>query len=110
MLPSPIPSARNEAAARITGVAFAAARVVVRPGQQRSVKQSLLDAATPVPVLQEIKEYFQRIARTSRLEAERHVTTALYFAAIASALVFHGRRLTSYSAEDLKEAIGKLTG
>jgi hypothetical protein len=74
----------------------------------RSVRDCLLAANTPLPVLQEIKEYHQRIAGTSGSHAERRVATAVYFAAIASALVFQQQRMTSYSDGALREALSKL--
>ncbi len=76
----------------------------------RSVKNYLVDPSTPVELLKEIKEYHQRVAKTSHSEAERRVATAVYFGAIASALVFHHQKMTSYSFGKLGQAIHKLLG
>jgi len=74
----------------------------------RSIKKYLLDPGTSIEVLREIKEHHQRVARTARSEAERRIATAVYFGAIASALVFHRQKMTSYSFDKLKQAIHKL--
>lgn len=76
----------------------------------RSVKNDLLDPGTSIEVLKEIKDYHQRIARAGagRSEAERRVATTVYFSAIASALVFHRQKMTSYSLEKLRQALHKL--
>lgn len=91
-------------------VALASGRVPrgIASRKGRSIGESLLDPTTPVAVLKEIKECYQRLARDGECESDRRVATAIYFCAIASALIFHGERITSYSSEDLADAVRKL--
>jgi hypothetical protein len=51
----------------------------------------------------------EKAARTDD-EAEHAAMTTIYFAAIANWLVFHGRRITSYSYESLEPSFGELRG
>ena len=75
-----------------------------------SVGRALLDADTPLEILQKIKDYGKKLALARKSEAEHAAATTVYFAAIASALLFHGNRITSYSYRALAEHFGTLTG
>ncbi len=75
----------------------------------RSVGDYLLDASTSLLVLKEIKEHHREVAHTSRSQAERQVATAIYFAAIAAALVFRHEKITSYSNNEVGKAIDRLS-
>ena len=45
---------------------------------------------------------------SAKSEAEHDAATAVYFAAIASALLFHDRKITTFSYKSLDESFSKL--
>jgi len=73
-----------------------------------SLGRALLDADTPLEVLQKIKDHGKRLALAGKSEAEHAAATTVYFAAIASAILFHGHRITTYSYGALAEHFGRL--
>jgi hypothetical protein len=73
-----------------------------------SVKKCLLDPNSPVSLLTQIKDRYQRTAKKGQREADRRVATVVCFGAIASALVFRREKISSYSYRELKDAISKL--
>lgn len=52
-------------------------------------------------LLIKIKDYFKTLLSTSRNETEHQIYTSIYYAAIASALLHHQERISSYSFEKL---------
>lgn len=68
----------------------------------------LLDKECSLKMLQTIKEYGKQLAAGSDREVEHAVGIAIYFAAIASALLFHDERITSYSYPALAQSFGTL--
>jgi len=101
-------TANPEATEKLTSVLMHVYREIASH-TRCSVRDCLLDAGTPVPILKEIKKHHKQVANTSRSEAERQVATVVYFAAIASALVFHRERITSYSNNEFAQAINRLS-
>jgi len=75
-----------------------------------SLGQALLDPATPLATLEKIKDHGKRLALAKRPETEHSAAIAVYFAAIASALLFREKRITSYSYGELAEHFGTLGG
>lgn len=69
----------------------------------RSLGQLLTDPKTDVPVLRRIKEYAKVRGRRAGSEVERDAFLAVYFVAIASALVFHDKRVTEHSDKHMAE-------
>lgn len=68
----------------------------------------LLSSETDLAVIKTIKDYGKELVRRGASDCERAAGTAIYFAAIASALVFHQERITQHSNEKLHEAFSKL--
>jgi hypothetical protein len=61
----------------------------------------LRDSKTDVAVLQRVKEYAKTLGRNAGSDIEEDVYLAVYFAAIAAALVFRDERITEHSDRDL---------
>ena len=61
----------------------------------------LNDPDTDLSVIKRIKNYSKSLSKNVRSEAERDVVAAIYYAAIANALVNHNQRITSFSYENL---------
>lgn len=68
----------------------------------------LLNPKTDLAVIRTIKDYGKELARRGDTDGEQVAGTAVYYAAIASALVFHRHRITQYPLEKLHEAFSRL--
>jgi hypothetical protein len=80
----------------------------LRPFLGESVGMLLYDPQTDVAVLEKIKDSSKAAAEAASSEAEHDVAIAMYYGAIASALVHHQRRITSFSYESLHESFDSL--
>lgn len=74
----------------------------------KALGEALLDKQSSLEMLQTIKEYGKELAAGSDRKVEHAVGIAIYFAAIASALLFHDERITSYSYSALAQSFGTL--
>ena len=74
-----------------------------------SIERVLLAPETPIEALRRVKEYGASLSRSAQSEAERDTANVIYYGAIASALVFHGRRITQFKLEDLELAFTTLS-
>jgi hypothetical protein len=68
----------------------------------------LLDSATDLATIQKIKDYGKGLAACDDSEADHTVGVTIYYAAIASALVFHGNKITRHSYRRLADAFDTL--
>ena len=66
-----------------------------------SIRELLQDPKTDVAMLQRVKEYAKTLGRNAGSDVEKDVFLAVYFAAIAAAMVFHGERITEHVNADL---------
>lgn len=64
----------------------------------------LLDQETSLKVIKSIKDYGKQMAQHERSSAEHAVSITIYFAAIASALLFHGKKITTHSYDELSDS------
>jgi hypothetical protein len=79
------------------------------PMAGRSLGDVLLDPATSLTALQAIKDAW-KLAAAEKTAVWRHaVAIALYYAAIASALRFHGRKITRHADDALAESFAELS-
>jgi hypothetical protein len=81
-------------------------RVLAAAG--RPMSDLLLDSSTDLSVLETLKDYAKELARRSETEAKQAAATALYYAAIGSALVFHSQKITRHSYDKLHRAYTEL--
>ncbi len=68
----------------------------------------LLDSETDLAVFKVLKDYSKELARPGNTEARQAAATVIYYAAIASALLFHGEEATQQSYVKLHETFGDL--
>ena len=73
------------------------------PEGGRGLGEVLLDGKASLDSLRRIKDYGKKVGSRRGSEEQHAVAVAIYYAAIAGALLFHGRRITSYSYEALAE-------
>ncbi len=73
------------------------------PAAGRSMGNVLLDPATDLAIIRTLKDYGKQLVRRG-LEGKRAAAIVIYYAAIASALLFHNHKITQHSYEKLEKA------
>jgi hypothetical protein len=73
----------------------------VRSLAGKSLAEVLLDPRSDIDLLQAIKAHSKQLSCTSINEAETAVATTIYYAALASSLIYHDKKITQYSYETL---------
>jgi hypothetical protein len=68
----------------------------------------LLDPRADVDALVTLKDYAKELVRRSRSEVTTTVATVLYYAAIASAIVFHDAKVTQHDYRQLARSFTEL--
>jgi hypothetical protein len=68
----------------------------------------ILDSQTSITLLTEIKDYTKQLGATAPDNIQRDSALAIYYAAIAAALVFHKERISRYSYKQLGQSFHKL--
>ena len=76
----------------------------------RSIGELLADRRTDLATITAIKDYGKGLVHGRGGESAMAAATAVYYAAIAAALVHHGRKITSYSHVRLVESFDRLIG
>lgn len=76
----------------------------------KSLGEVLLGPSSDVDLLRAIKDCSKRLSYELDSEAETALATTVYFATLASALVYHNRKITQSSPEKLDESFALLTG
>ena len=74
----------------------------------RTLGEALIDSKSDLGVIKKIRRYAKKMASRKRSEADRAVAVAIYYAAIANALVFHDVKVTTHSYESLEASFAKL--
>lgn len=80
----------------------------VKPFTGDSFGLLLSDPNTDLSVLKRIKDYSKSLSKKVSSEAEHDVYAAIYYAAIASALINYNQRITSFSYESLLNAFSSM--
>jgi len=78
--------------------------------ESTSLADVLLDGTASLADLRAIKDHHKKLSYAAADRIEQCVNTAIYFAAIASALLQHARIISHYSPGQLADAFGKLAG
>ena len=73
-----------------------------------SLGSLLANTQTNISIIRKIKDYGKRVAASSDSEAAYETSGAIYYAAIASGLVFHDDKITGYSYEQLEQYFSSL--
>ena len=69
----------------------------------------LQNPKTKTAILRKIKDLGKELGTSSKDELERDVALAIYYAAIASALVFHNVKISDYSFKQLEQSFETLS-
>jgi len=70
----------------------------------QTMSDLLLDPTSDLTVIEALKDYAKKLVRQGGTEAKQAAATAIYYAAIASALVFHQHKITQHLYEKLHQA------
>lgn len=73
-----------------------------------SLGNHLQDSQTKIVVIRRIKDFAKELGNSAKDQIERDVALAVYFAAIAGALVYHDVRISQYGYEQLKQSFEAL--
>lgn len=68
----------------------------------------LLDPDTELSVLETVKDYGKGLPLGRKKGPEHAIAIAIYYAAIASALLYHDRKITEHSYENLEKSFAML--
>ena len=68
----------------------------------------LRSPSTDVVLIERIKQYGKELSSRAESKAEHEAATALYYAAIAHAMVFHDERITRFSYKKLQNSFSRL--
>lgn len=68
------------------------------------IRSLLSSHETNIDLLVKIKEHGKRMTTDSSSEAEHETANVIYYTAIASALIYHGDKITRSSYEDMEKA------
>jgi len=74
----------------------------------RSLSEILLDATTELEFFEVIKDYSKKIYQTTVSKGESSIAAAIYYAAIAAALVHHDTKISGHPWQTLKTAFEDL--
>ena len=77
---------------------------------QQPIGQLLCDPGTELATVGAIKRYMKLLAIAAGEQIQRAASTAIYYAAIASAMVFHGENISSIPYERLEKGFSDLEG
>jgi hypothetical protein len=76
----------------------------------RTMGDLLLNPETDLVIIKSLKDYGKELVRRGGREAKQAAATTVYYAAIASALVFHREKITQHPYQKLHEAYAELRG
>ncbi|MFC1603549.1 hypothetical protein ACFL5F_00855 [Planctomycetota bacterium] len=66
------------------------------------IEKLLNNPETDIVLLRKVKDHAKKLSGNAKSQAEYHVANTIYYASIASALIFHDRRITKFSYKDLE--------
>ena len=74
------------------------------------IRTLLLNPESTISVLRKVKNYNNKLSRRAESCIERDVAVILYYGAIASALVFHNKRISRFFYKSLERSFSSLIG
>lgn len=72
------------------------------------IEKLLYNPETDIVLLRKIKDHGKKLSGNAKSQAEYQAANTVYYAAIASALIFHDQRITKFSYQQLKEYFQRL--
>jgi len=75
-----------------------------------TIRQLLANPTTDMQLINKIKEHGKILSQNAKTEAEHDTANALYYAAIAHALVYHNSKITKFSYVELEKSLSMFIG
>ncbi|MHC4543938.1 MAG: hypothetical protein ACYTDW_03690 [Planctomycetota bacterium] len=75
----------------------------------KSLGEILLDPGSDIGLLQAIKDYSKKLSCGLVSETETAIAITIYYAILASSLIYHDKKITQYSYEALGQSFAMLT-
>jgi len=79
------------------------------PREAPSILAALTEGRVELEALEGLKDWAKSLAKATRAEPDHTVATAVYYCAIASALLHHGRLITKYRPRELAVSFLRLS-
>jgi hypothetical protein len=73
-----------------------------------TITELISNPSTAISSIERIKCYSKELSARAKSKAEHEVATAIYYVAIAHALVYHDKRITRFSYEKLEASFTRL--
>jgi len=73
-----------------------------------SIKGLLLNSKANILVIKSVKDYCKKLTKGAKSKFEHDTAVVIYYLAIASALLFHDKKITTYSYKSLADSFSKL--
>ena len=94
----------------INDVAYTSSlRPAANPPENLTLWLTLLGFKSDLPLLKRVNDHFKTMVLAEGSALEHSVAITLYFATIASTIVFHGRKITQHNFDDLRSAFSALS-
>jgi hypothetical protein len=74
----------------------------------KPIGKLILDPQTDISLVKNIKDYSKNLSESAKTEAENDTSVAIYYAAIANALVYHNLHITKFSFQSLRRSFYSL--
>ncbi len=75
-----------------------------------TIEDLLLNKDVEVGLVKKVKDLNNKFSRRTDSKVEKDVAIAIYYAAIASAMVFRGQKITGFEYSDLEKSFEQLQG
>jgi hypothetical protein len=75
----------------------------------KSINMLLMNPETNIAMIRKVKDHGKRLSGKAESKTEYHAANTIYYAAVASALVYHDRKITKFSYKDLEKYFRRLS-
>ncbi len=80
----------------------------LQPLAHESFGNLLQDPKVDIEAIKKIKDHSKKLVKSAKSDSEHEAAAAIYYAAIANALVFHKHRITKISYQNLEDTFSSL--
>jgi hypothetical protein len=70
-----------------------------------SIRNLLINPGTDIELIKKIKEHGKSLSQSTKVDVEHDIANAIYYAAIAHALIYHDFKITKFSYKELEKAL-----
>jgi len=74
-----------------------------------SIRNLLINPGTDIKLIEKIKEHGKSLSQSTKADAEHDIANAIYYAAIAHALIYQNLKITKFSYKELEKALSFFT-